>query len=286
MQPALFQNNIVDITKGRSDREFVKEVDNIKNQIVVYGEGLGNVPYKFPVETLTEGKGTCADTTILMASMLTEGNQIASYNFKVYVWYVQLVNRSFLSDLQSITGINHAIVQVVFSDGHDWSIETTMNSFRTYSQSYAGWQYDVTTIGATSQGTNQVRPTASTSFPSLTPVELDYLSSKYAGLLSSVGLLLFSINLTTLSTPCGSFGIHNNDFMIGYCFANGSNGIVWNFLHGSRGFVVLMDYPTAMGTWQSIEGAPQFSKTSTSVLPVKMNGAYGHAYIFLEEPKQ
>jgi hypothetical protein len=111
-----------------------------------------------------------------------------------------------------------------------------------------------------------------------------YLESKYSGLLDSVGIMLFSLDLATLPTPCGSFA--SNDFMIGYCFANGSSGIVWNFLHGSRGMVVLMDYPTAMGTWQSIEGGPQFSKTSTSVLPVKMNGAYGHAYVFVEIPKQ
>jgi hypothetical protein len=41
------------------------------------------------------GSGNSADTTILMASMLAEDNKIASYNLKVYVRYVQLVDHSF-----------------------------------------------------------------------------------------------------------------------------------------------------------------------------------------------
>jgi len=304
IQPAFFQNVISNITQGRTDSEFVKEVDNIKNQIVGYGEELSNAPYRFPAETLTEGNGNCADSTILMASMLAEGNQIANYHFKVYVWYVQLVNHSFLSDLQSITGVNHAIVEVEFSNGDTWNIETTTKEFYLYPQ-VAGWKYDVTMISEISQGSNDVKTadsivtsinpqqkntTTRPTLPSLTLAELQYLTSKYGNLLSTVGILLFSIDLATLSSPCGSFGIHNNDFMIGYCYVNryGSSGIVWNYLHGpnSFGFIVLMDYPTAVGTWHSIQGAPNLYKSYTSILPPKMNGAYGHAYVFVEEPNQ
>jgi hypothetical protein len=114
-------------------------------------------------------------------------------------------------------------------------------------------------------------------------VELDYLSNKYGGLLKSVGSLLFSLALETLTASCGS--VASGDFMIGYCHVNDSNGIVWNYLHGPRGvgMTVLVDYPNAVGTWQSIQGAPQFSKSSTTPFPVKMNGVFGHAYVFVQQ---
>lgn len=146
IQPSFFRLVIDSLTKGRSDREFVREADNIKNQIVVYGEGLGQAPYQFSAETLTEGRGRCADTTILLASMLIEGNRGASYNFKVYVYYVQLVGTSLVSDNWSLTQANHAIVQVEFSNGEIWSIETTTNYFSSYSQAFTGWKFEVTAI--------------------------------------------------------------------------------------------------------------------------------------------
>ena len=134
------------LTSGRSDREFVKEVDNIKNQIVVYGKGLGDAPYKFPAETLTEGRGVCADTTILMASMLVEGIRKGGYSFRVYVVYVQSVGGVLVSDSWSLTEANHALVQVEFSDGTNWPIETTTNQFFVHSQAYVGWKFEVTAI--------------------------------------------------------------------------------------------------------------------------------------------
>jgi len=146
IQPSFFENVIVDLTYGRSDREFVKEVDSIKNQIVVYGRGIGVAPYQFPAETLTEGRGVCADSAILMASMLIEGNGQGNYRFKVYVWYVQVTDGSLVSDNESLTEANHAIIEVEFSDGERWAIETTTDYFFVYSQSYTGWRFDVTTI--------------------------------------------------------------------------------------------------------------------------------------------
>lgn len=146
IQPSFFVNIISTLTQGRTAMEFVKEVDNIKNQIVTYGKGLGEAPYQFPAETLTEGRGVCADTTILMASMLIEGNRQAHYNFNVYIWYVQAnTDGTLVSDSNSITQPNHAIVEVKFSDGTGWTIETTTNYFYTYSQAYFGWQFEVTT---------------------------------------------------------------------------------------------------------------------------------------------
>jgi len=147
IQPSFFTNIIPILTEGRSAEDFVREVDNIKNQIVKYGKGLGEAPYQFPAETLTEGRGACADTTILMASMLIAGDDQANYGFKVYIWYVEMnLDGTLFSDSRSITQINHAIVEVQFSDGVTWSLETTTNYLYTYSQDYTGWQFDVTTI--------------------------------------------------------------------------------------------------------------------------------------------
>jgi hypothetical protein len=147
IQPSFFENVISTLTLGRTAPEFVREVDNIKNQIITYGKGIGEAPYQFPAETLTEGRGVCADTTILMASMLIEGNRQAHYNFKVYIWYVQIMNDGTLvSESKSVAQANHAIIQVQFSDGTAWTIETTTNYFYTYSQAYTGWQFEVTAI--------------------------------------------------------------------------------------------------------------------------------------------
>jgi hypothetical protein len=146
VQPSFFRLVIGNLTQGRSDREFVKEVDNIKNQIVVYGSGIGQAPYQFPAETLTEGRGVCADTTILMASMLIEGNRKGNFNFRVFIVYAQSVGGVLVSQSQSLTEANHAVVQVEFSDGTSWLIETTTNYFSIYSQSYVGWKFEVTAI--------------------------------------------------------------------------------------------------------------------------------------------
>jgi len=146
VQPSFFRLVIGSLTQGRSDREFVKEVDNIKNQIVVYGKGIGQAPYQFPAETLTEGRGVCADATILMASMLIEGNRKENFNFRVFIVYVQVASGVLVSQSQLLSEANHALVQVEFSDGTGWSIETTTNYFSIYSQDYAGWKFEVTSI--------------------------------------------------------------------------------------------------------------------------------------------
>jgi hypothetical protein len=149
IQPSFFANIISNLIEGRSDKEFVKEVDNIKDELIIYGISLGEAPYQFPAETLTEGTGRCADTTILMASMLIAGNREANYDFNVYVEYVQLnSNGTLVSDSNAIVEPNHAIIKVVFADGTVWSIETTTNYFYTYTQPYTGWQYNVTSINA------------------------------------------------------------------------------------------------------------------------------------------
>lgn len=138
--PSFFSKVIVRLTTGRTDKDFVREVDNVKNQIVVYGSGLSE-GFQWPAETLTEGRGRCGDTTILMASMLVAGNDYAHYEMQISVWYVD-------SDNMASPGIaNHAIVRIQFSDGSYWPLETTTNYFHQITGKFQGWEYDVSQAG-------------------------------------------------------------------------------------------------------------------------------------------
>lgn len=101
IQPNFFSRVICVLTEGRSDKDFVREIDDVKNQIVVYGSGLGDF-YRWPAETLTEGRGMRGDTTILMASMIIKGNEQENYGMKIYIWYVDVDN---IEDPQMV---NHA----------------------------------------------------------------------------------------------------------------------------------------------------------------------------------
>jgi len=142
IQPGFFSDVIQNLTEGRTDDDFVREVDNVKNQIVVYGSGLGDF-YRWPAETLTECRGQCGDTTILMASMIIEGNNLMGYGMKVYIWYVDA------DHIDNPIQVNHAVVEVEFKDGTRWILETTTSYFYDYLiyQSVSGWQYDVTNQG-------------------------------------------------------------------------------------------------------------------------------------------
>ncbi|MBO3753761.1 MAG: hypothetical protein FGF53_02600 [Candidatus Brockarchaeota archaeon] len=142
IEPKFFSNVILELARGRTDEEFVREVDNVKNQIVVYGTGLGDY-YRWPVETLIEGRGQCGDTTILMASMIIKGNHLMNYGMKIYIWYVDAEH------ISDPVNVNHALIEVEFKSGNRWIIETTANYFYNYleHQSVSGWKYDVTYQG-------------------------------------------------------------------------------------------------------------------------------------------
>jgi hypothetical protein len=109
------------------------------NNSLVDKDGL----YKYPGETLTEGTGICGDTSILLASMLLAGNSTAHYGFDVLIW---------LGDLDTNTGqivtnaqeVNHAFIEVKFSDGNDWFVETTSPSFYKYENGVYGWSFGFT----------------------------------------------------------------------------------------------------------------------------------------------
>jgi len=135
VQPDFFANVISGFTDGKTDRQFVQEVVNFKDQIVTYGSGLGDF-YRWPAETITEGRGQCGDTTILMASLLIAGENRGHYGLSVYLWYCDAYH------MTSPQAVNHAIVEVRYADGTDSLIETTANTFYTYNQ-IIGWSYQV-----------------------------------------------------------------------------------------------------------------------------------------------
>jgi transglutaminase-like putative cysteine protease len=128
-----FANVVSSFTDGKTDREFVQEVVNFKDQIVTYGSGLGDL-YRWPVETLTEGRGQCGDTTILMSSLFKAGENRAHYGLSIYITYCDA------NHIDNPQTMNHAIVEVKYSDGTYTLIETTAN---TYYTSVSGWSFQV-----------------------------------------------------------------------------------------------------------------------------------------------
>jgi|GEM_PF-1639775 len=135
VQPDFFTDVISDFTDGKTDREFVQNVVNFKNQIVTYGSGLGDF-YRWPAETITEGRGQCGDTSILMASLFKAGEIRSNYGLHVYIWYCDG------DHMRNPQDVNHAIVEVEYADGNFELIETTSDTFYTYNQ-MEGWKYEV-----------------------------------------------------------------------------------------------------------------------------------------------
>ena len=78
--PSLYQ-------QGRGGREFVQEAYNLVSQLTVYSEDIGEVP-RWPIETLTEGRGDCEDLTILLASLL----KAAPHPYKLSMVYIDTDN--------------------------------------------------------------------------------------------------------------------------------------------------------------------------------------------------
>ena len=135
VEPDFFSGVISGLTKGNSDEEFVAEVVNLKNQLISYGSGLGDT-YQWSAETLTEGRGKCGDTSILVASLLKAGENEANYGLDIYIWYCDLDN---MNDPQDV---NHAIVGVEYSDGSSELIETTSDDYYSHNQIF-GWRFEV-----------------------------------------------------------------------------------------------------------------------------------------------
>jgi hypothetical protein len=119
VSPQSFEKVISALTDGRTDREFVDEVFNLKKQLVVYQ--VTNEQAQWPLETLTEGRGSCRDTAVLMASLLWAGNQHASYGMKLKLVTLDSNNPT------SPRTLNHELLLIEFADGTKKFLETTLN---------------------------------------------------------------------------------------------------------------------------------------------------------------
>lgn len=133
--PEKFTKAISTLSYGKTDREFVKEVVHLKNQLITYGSGLGD-SYLYPAETLTEGRGKCGDISILMATLLKAGEEIENYGFDAYFWYCDSEHMSNPKE------VNHVIIGVEYSDGGSQLIETTSDTFYAYEE-IRGWKFEV-----------------------------------------------------------------------------------------------------------------------------------------------
>jgi hypothetical protein len=165
IQPTLFDTITSKLTFGRTDKQFVYETINLKSQLVTYG--LANEFPKWPIETLTEGRGVCGDTSTLIGSLLVAGNNQAKYGMKIELVYLDLYN------VTTPKKPNHAIVYIKFKDNstlyletaegaYTWSIQVwdewgsprtwfNSNMIAYYNDSYKnvnGWRYDITNLGS------------------------------------------------------------------------------------------------------------------------------------------
>jgi hypothetical protein len=128
----IFEELVIDLVQGKTDKEFVHEVINLKNQMISYGL-FWEDNCRWPIETLLEGIGDCEDTSVLIASILEAGNKIGNYGMII----------SFMAcDINNITDPvypNHVIVDVEFNDGSSYLIEPTGYTFLTYNK-VVGWK--------------------------------------------------------------------------------------------------------------------------------------------------
>lgn len=117
VRPEAFTDVIGDLTDDRTARQFIDEVYNLKNRLMIYQ--VTNETAQWPLETLTEGRGSCRDSAVLMAALIMAGNGHASYGMRLQFAYVDS------NSLSVPLTINHVLLHVTFSDGASRFIETT-----------------------------------------------------------------------------------------------------------------------------------------------------------------
>lgn len=106
--------------QGRGGREFVQEVFNLVSQLTIFAEDVGEEP-RWPIETLTEGRGDCEDLAILLASLL----KAAPHSYKLSFVYVDVDN------LDAPQSPDHVIVAI---EDEDWRVFAECSSDQ-------GWRY-------------------------------------------------------------------------------------------------------------------------------------------------
>lgn len=117
VRPEAFTDVIGDLTDGRTARQFIDEVYNLKNRLMIYQ--VTNETAQWPLETLTEGRGSCRDSAVLMAALIMAGDGQAKYGMRLQFAYVDS------DSLSAPRTINHVLLHVTFSDGASRFIETT-----------------------------------------------------------------------------------------------------------------------------------------------------------------
>jgi hypothetical protein len=134
--PALFANEIGNLTNGRTAPEFVSEVFNSRRQLATYSLVFSNSS-EYPAETLAYGQGDCKDFAVLMASMLEAGNIQAGYGMRVQFLYLDYPN------LTNPHVINHLILNIIYKNGTSQFLESTGNVQNPY-KSVDGWYFNLT----------------------------------------------------------------------------------------------------------------------------------------------
>ncbi len=112
-------------------REFVQEVFHMVSQLTVYADDIGNNP-RWPIETLTEGRGDCEDLTILLASLL----KAAPYDYTLKFVYTDASNPT------QPQYPDHVLLAI--EDGEEWRVftECTSDSGWRFYDHVKGWFFE------------------------------------------------------------------------------------------------------------------------------------------------
>ena len=145
IQPEMFSGIIDSLTDGRTDKQFVDEVINMKSQLMIYK--VTNETAQWPVETMTEGQGSCRDSVVLMASMLESGNRQANYGMKIQTVYLDLDHPNNPREL------NHVVLYVKYRNGDAEFIETTADENVDVYERIQGWYFDINVETCETDGT-------------------------------------------------------------------------------------------------------------------------------------
>lgn len=126
------------LIRGRSDKEFVREVFNMRRQLTTYGEirALDNIT-SWPLETLMSTKGTCRDFMVLMASLLEAGNEAGWYKMDIYMTYMDADNPT----APKIP--NHVLLRVIYQDGVRECIDSTSTTELCPFETIKGWDFKI-----------------------------------------------------------------------------------------------------------------------------------------------
>jgi len=136
VQPEFFSKVIQGLTEGKSARDFVQEVFNLRKQLTVYSRDITDTP-QWSAETMTKGAGDCEDFAILMGSLLVAGNRYAKYGMTIQMVYMDADNPT------NPKTVNHVLLYVTYQDQTAQFVDSTSTTVLSPWSEVVGWYFEL-----------------------------------------------------------------------------------------------------------------------------------------------